>query len=616
MDRLLLRFMSVTPRYPVWVRYLLSLGLVGLAFVANLLLDDQLRQYPLILFIPAIFLASVIFDRGSGFLATGASAALAARYFIPPSPGAAILPLLVFLASGLCIAAVTEALRTTLEKHSEAKAYADVLMMELAHRTRNDLATIISILRLQARSDSNPAVQAAITSALTRIEVVANVHDRLRDTAVNSTVDLASYLEALCGSLSDFHRGVRPIAIRGVLRGDRREELTGGIGRPDRPRRSQFCNTAQNALKLPSLPSVDSLAFALRLWLLYPVASESPVSASRPYWKGYLKLSFVSCPIALYPAISAAERVSFRQVNRRTGHRLKHKLVDSITGEAVDAAEMARGYEVGENEFLLVEDRDLEHARSERPAPVGAVELAAPRRESPPIAPAGVQNHTREGSAGDYDDEAGELEEAAPIPRPQNTRTIEIEHFVPAGQIDAGYFEKPYYIVPREEIGPEAFAVIRDAMSREAVVGLARVVLSSRERVFLVEPTGGGFRGIALRFAHELRNASEYFSEIPEVKLPSEMMTLAQHIIRSKSTDFDPALLEDHYRSALRRILRKKQARRPAQPSPIKPSPENIVNLMDALRRSIDAGRPAKPERRGAGKPAAARRGARHRTTS
>lgn len=171
--------------------------------------------------------------------------------------------------------------------------------------------------------------------------------------------------------------------------------------------------------------------------------------ASRPYWNGYLKLSFVSCPIALYPAISAAERVSFRQVNRRTGHRLKHKLVDSITGEAVDATEMARGYDVGENEFLQSEDRDLERARSERPAEAGAVELAAPRRESPPIAPAGVQNDTREGRAGNYDDEAGELEEAAPIPRPQNTRTSEIGHFVPAGQVDAGYFEKPYYIVPR-----------------------------------------------------------------------------------------------------------------------------------------------------------------------
>ena len=150
MDRLLLRFMCVTPRYPVWARYLLSLGLVGLAFIAKLVLDDQLRPYPLVLFIPAIFLVSVIFDRGSGFLATGASAALAARYFMPPPPSAEILPLLIFVVSGLCIAAVTEALRTTLEKNSEAKSYADVLMMELAHRTRNDLATIMSILRLQA----------------------------------------------------------------------------------------------------------------------------------------------------------------------------------------------------------------------------------------------------------------------------------------------------------------------------------------------------------------------------------------------------------------------------------------------------------------------------------
>src|SRR4051795_13156475 len=113
------------------------------------------------------------------------------------------------------------------------------------------------------------------------------------------------------------------------------------------------------------------------------VAMEVAVPSSRAYWKGYLKLSFVSCPVSLYPATSAAERLFFRQVNRRTGHRLKHKLVDSITGEAVDSSNKARGYEVGESEFLLVEDSDLEHARSERPPP-GAVEInEAPRRESP-----------------------------------------------------------------------------------------------------------------------------------------------------------------------------------------------------------------------------------------
>src|SRR3954452_3969401 len=128
-----------------------------------------------------------------------------------------------------------------------------------------------------------------------------------------------------------------------------------------------------------------------------------PVPAPRAYWKGYLKLSFVSCPIALYPAISAAERLSFRQVNRRTGHRLRHKLVDSVTGEAVDFSNKARGYEVGENEFLLVEDRALERARSARPPP-GAVELVEPpRRESPPTVPA--ERHEPEAGEVAADDE-------------------------------------------------------------------------------------------------------------------------------------------------------------------------------------------------------------------
>jgi DNA end-binding protein Ku len=341
---------------------------------------------------------------------------------------------------------------------------------------------------------------------------------------------------------------------------------------------------------------------------------EFPVPASRPYWKGYLKLSFVSCPIALYPAISAAERISFRQVNRRTGHRLKQKLIDSVTGHAIDAADKARGYEVGENEFLLVEDRDLERARGDRPAP-GEVELAAPPlRESPPTVPASLHDEAVKQGAADHDDEDEEQEEAVTFSRPQNTRTIQIERFLPAGQIDARYFEKPYYIMPREEISQESFAVIRDAMSREAVIGLARVVLSSRERPFLLEPMGRGLRGVTLRFAHEVRNESEYFSEIPEMKLPPEMMKLAQHIIRTKSADFDPAMLEDHYRRALVRILRRKHAKRPVQAPAVKPSRENVVNLMDALRRSVAAERPAKPARRsGARKPTKGMRGARHR---
>jgi DNA end-binding protein Ku len=276
----------------------------------------------------------------------------------------------------------------------------------------------------------------------------------------------------------------------------------------------------------------------------------------RAYWNGFLKLSLVSCPVALYPATTAAERVSFRQVNRRTGHRLKHQLVDSVTGETVESREKARGYEVGENRFLLVEDRELEQARRERPRP-GAVQLAEPPRPASAATPAPEPDEHGEGEEGDRGDDGENEEFADPVARPQNTRTIEMERFVPAGQVDLRYFEKPYYIVPRDVIGQEAFAVVRDAMSREDVAGLARVVLSSRERPMLVAPMGNGLCGVTLRFVHEVRGEEEYFSAIPEMKLPAEMLKLAQHIIHTKATTFDPSMLEDHYRNALVRILRK-----------------------------------------------------------
>ena len=315
---------------------------------------------------------------------------------------------------------------------------------------------------------------------------------------------------------------------------------------------------------------------------------------SRAYWNGFLKLSFVSCPVALYPATTAAERVSFRQVNRRTGHRLKHQLVDSITGETVETHDKARGYEVGENRFLLVEDRELDQARSERPPP-GTVQLAEPSRRAP--APSAVRaadpeedDETGEEQDREEDAEKEEEENATSlVPRPQNTRTIEVERFVPAGQVDLRYLEKPYYVVPRDAVGQEAFAVIRDAMSREKVDGLARVVLSSRERPMLVAVMGNGLCGVTLRFAHEVRKEDEYFSMIPEMKLPADMVKLAQHIIETKSAAFDPAMLEDHYRNALVRILRKKQEKMLAPPAPVVPSRENVINLMDALRRSIAA---------------------------
>jgi len=216
--------------------------------------------------------------------------------------------------------------------------------------------------------------------------------------------------------------------------------------------------------------------------------------APRPNWKGYLKLSLVSCPIALYPAVSAAERVSFRQVNRRTGHRLRHQLVDSVTGEAVDRADKGRGYEIGDDQFLIVEDQELDRARQARPQP-GEPTIQSPPLTFSPGCPGSTEVPVKEPEA---ERQADDLEEEAPPPpaRPRNTHTIEIERFVPVGQIDARYFEKPYYITPREPIGQEAFAVIRDAMRRKNMAGVARVVISSRERPILLEPLGIGIRGV------------------------------------------------------------------------------------------------------------------------
>jgi Ku protein len=320
--------------------------------------------------------------------------------------------------------------------------------------------------------------------------------------------------------------------------------------------------------------------------------------APRPHWKGFLKLSLVSCPIALYPAISPAERISFRQVNRRTGNRVRQQLVDVVTGEAVAPEDKTRGYEVGENQFVAVEQHEVEQARLARaPSPSASlVPSQSPSEERPsPKRPPGRS---------EPEPEPEEPEEAPPFvfAKPENTRTIEIDRFFAVAQLDARYFDKPYYIVPRDVVGQEAFAVIRDAMRNREVVGLGRVVLSSRERPILLEPMGLGLRGVTLRFNHEVREAAEYFMDIPELVLPKEMLKLAEHIIETKGGDFDPAVLEDHYRNAMLQTLRKKQplqtTRRTA--GQVTPARENVVSIMDALRRSIAAERPKPAARRGA----------------
>jgi DNA end-binding protein Ku len=262
--------------------------------------------------------------------------------------------------------------------------------------------------------------------------------------------------------------------------------------------------------------------------------------APRPYWKGYLKLSLVSCPIALTPATSSSEKISFRQVNKETGNRIRYKKVDTETDEEVPSDQIGKGYEVGKNEFLIMDDEELE-----------AVELES--------------NHT-----------------------------IDIDQFVPFTQIDKRYYDQPYYIVPNDEVGVEAFAVIRKAMEGKGMTALARVVMNKRERVIALEPWGKGLLGTTLHYAYEVRKADDYFDDIPDVKIPNDMLKLAEHIVESKEGDFQPDLFVDHYETALVEIIRKKQAHVPLKKSAKVEAPKNVINLMDALRRSVQ-GSDAKP---------------------
>ena len=319
--------------------------------------------------------------------------------------------------------------------------------------------------------------------------------------------------------------------------------------------------------------------------------------APRAHWKGFLKLSLVSCPIALYPAISAAEKISFRQVNRETGNRLRQQLVDSVTGEVVESHSKGRGYEVGENDFLIVPDEELKSAQQEaRLRPFAAVP-ARPEAKQPVPQPLPKPKVSFRHVEPERNEDAPRIVQAIAPPRPivENTRTIELDRFLRPKEIDAAYYNMPYFIVPRDDVGQEAFAVIRDAMAAKKVVGLGRIVLASRERPILVEPMGSGLRGITLRYAHEVRAESEYFAEIPRMTLPDEMLRITEHILETKLENFDPAYLEDRYRTVLVEKLREKQAQAPARSIASTASRQNVINLMDALKRSLAAERPTAP---------------------
>src|SRR5438067_10687056 len=194
---------------------------------------------------------------------------------------------------------------------------------------------------------------------------------------------------------------------------------------------------------------------------------------------------------------STSERIAFRQINKATANRLRQQLIDEETREPVDPEHKGRGYEVAKGQYLIVEDEELD-----------AIEIAS-------------------------------------------THVIEIDSFVPRSQIDQRFFDTPYYVTPNEPVGQEAFAVIRDAMRGKAMVALGRLVLSKRERVVALEPYGKGLLGTTLRYPYEVRNATDYFCDLPDLTIAPDMLTLAQHILASKVAEFDPATFRDRYEEAL-----------------------------------------------------------------
>jgi DNA end-binding protein Ku len=271
--------------------------------------------------------------------------------------------------------------------------------------------------------------------------------------------------------------------------------------------------------------------------------------APRANWKGFLRLSLVTCPVALYPATSDSEKISFNQINKNTGHRIRYVRVDAETGEEVANEDIIKGYEVDKDTYLEVTKDELENIALE------------------------------------------------------STRTIEIDEFVKREDIDPRYLIRPYYLRPDGKVGHDAFAVIRETISNMNMVAIGRVVLTTREHIIALEPLGKGLVGTLLRYPYEVRNEAEYFDEIEDVKLTKDMLDLARHIVNSKASDFDPDKFKDNYETALIDLINKKRNGQAITPR-ARPAAGNVVNLMDALRASIgqeQGSKPAKKPKKAAG---------------
>jgi DNA end-binding protein Ku len=262
--------------------------------------------------------------------------------------------------------------------------------------------------------------------------------------------------------------------------------------------------------------------------------------AVRPYWKGYLKLSLVTCPVQMMPATSESEKVRFHTLNRETQNRVVSLYVDSVTGKEVREEDEVKGYQRGEDDYVILEEDELENVALD------------------------------------------------------STRTIDIATFTPRDSIEWIWLDTPYYLSPNDPVGQEAFSVIRDAMDAQKMVGISRLVITRRERAVMLEPRGKGIVLWTLRYGDEIRDEESYFEGISDGKADPDMMPLVQKLIRKQKQDWSPKLVADPVQDRLLDIIdaRKKAMKKKSKAktaTQAAKAPSNVINIMDALKKSVAA---------------------------
>ncbi|MDP3411526.1 Ku protein [Bosea sp. (in: a-proteobacteria)] len=257
--------------------------------------------------------------------------------------------------------------------------------------------------------------------------------------------------------------------------------------------------------------------------------------APRTFWKGYLKLSLVTCPVAMMPARSESEKVRFHKLNRKTGNRIQSRYVDAVTGKPVADEDEVKGYPKGDDDYIVLEDDELDSVSLE------------------------------------------------------STRTIDIQTFAPRSSVGWVWYDAPHYLVPDSKIGEEAFSVIREAMKRTKTVGISRVVLYRRERAVLLDARDNGIVLWTLRYGDEVRPEKDYFAAIKPSEPDEDLRPLMDKLITTRTKDWSPDLAQDPVQDELLSIIKAKQkGRKPSKPAARQPSDGNVVNIMDALKKSLE----------------------------